>query len=367
VLAFPEIPTSDPKLAAVIEKVSRAKRLSREDGLALERSPDLHAVCALGDAVRARMHANRIGYVVNTHIDYTNVCVSRCRFCAFGRDLEDRDAYTLSPEEACDRVPEGVDEIHVVGGVNPALGLDYFIDLLRALGERAPGAMMKAFTAIELHALATRESLEISDMLRELKDAGLGMLPGGGAEIFDPGIRSRICPNKANAEEWLGVHRAAHEMGIPTNSTMLYGHVERDEHRVDHLLRLRELQDETGGFVAHVPLPYLRGGNALAGVAPPPNGALDLRQIALARLMLDNFAHIKAYWRALGTGTAQVALRAGADDLDGTVSREEVMHEAGSDAPRSLSSARMEALISEAGLSPYRRDALHMPLKEVVR
>ena len=361
---FPEIPTIDPVLELIIKKVAVCERLSRDDCLALEESKDFHAVCRLADAARYRLHGDRATYINNAHIDYTNICVSRCKFCAFSRRENDEDAYVLTAEEIVGRVPEGVDEIHIVGGVNPSLHMDYFVDVLQALRDYFPDATLKAFTAVELKALADRESRDIESVLIELKEAGLGMLPGGGAEIFDSEIRGKTCPNKATAEEWLDVHRIAHRLGIPTNSTMLHGHIESPEHRVDHLLKLRELQDETGGFVAHIPLPYLHGNNELKDIAALPNGVLDIKQVAMARLILDNVPHIKAYWRAMGIRSAQLGLRAGADDLDGTVGREDIMHDAGSDAPRALTRDRMETIIKEAGLRPYRRDAFHNPLEE---
>ena len=360
------IMVSDPRLESLSEKISAGERLSREDGMVLEETGDLHCVCMLADSVRRRLHGKRTGYAVNVHINYTNICVSGCGFCAFGRAPGSDGTYVLSRDEAVERVPDGVDEIHLVGGVNPDLSLDYFVELLRALKAAFPAATLKALTAIEIHALAKREGLEVEELLRILRDAGLGMLPGGGAEIFDERIRRRICPVKATGEEWLDVHRVAHKLGIPSNTTMLYGHVEKPEHRVDHLLRLRELQDEaegSAGVIAHIPLPYLPGGTDLGETAGAPNGSLDLRQTALARLMLDNIPHIKAYWRALGIRMAQAALTAGADDLDGTVGREEVMHEAGSDAPRSLAPQYFESIIRGAGLEPYRRDSFHRPVK----
>jgi len=360
----PQISLTDPLLEPMAEKIRSGERLSRDDGIALEKSRDIHSICRLADEVKRRLHGDRAGYIINAHIDYTNVCVSGCAFCAFGRDRDDPDAYTLNAEEVVERIPDGVDEIHIVGGVNPDLDLGYFLDLLTALRSNFPSATLKAFTAVEIHALSKREGLEVSEVISRLKDAGLGMMPGGGAEIFDSGVRKRICPGKAKTEEWLEVHRTVHRMAMPTNCTMLYGHIEKAEHRVDHLLRLRELQDETDGFVAYIPLPYLRGANRLADEAGPPDGTLDIRQVAIARLLLDNIPHVKAYWRALGTGMAQVALRSGADDLDGTIQSEDIMHVAGSDAPRNLTSERLERLIRQAGLEPYRRDSFHRPVVE---
>jgi aminodeoxyfutalosine synthase len=360
-----QISIVDPALEAIVAKVRDGVRLSREDGMTLEKTRDIHTLCGLANEMKRRRCGNRAGYIVNAHIDYTNVCVSGCSFCAFGRDKSDPDAYTLSAEEVIERIPEGVDEIHIVGGVNPDLGLKYFLDLLSTLRAKFPSATLKALTAVEIHALASREGLPVSEVIEKLKDAGLAMMPGGGAEIFDEKMRERICPGKITGKEWLDVHRVAHGMGIPTNCTMLYGHVENAEHRIDHLLRLRELQDETGGFVAYIPLPYLKGANKLADEAGPPDGTLDIRQVAIGRLILDNVPHIKAYWRALGIRMAQVALLAGADDLDGTVEKEDIMHVAGSDAPRSLTSKRLQRIITEAGLEPYRRDSFHNPVQEV--
>jgi aminodeoxyfutalosine synthase len=358
---FPEIVTPDPDLAEIVSRVARCERLSFDDGLVIERSPDIRAVCELADSMKFRMHGNRIGYIVNVHIDYTNICISGCRFCAYGKSPDSPGGFVLEPSSLPALVPPETDEIHVIGGVNPTLGLDYFIDLLSTLHAAHPHAAIKAFTAVELHALAQRDGRDIHRLLIELKDAGLAMLPGGGAEIFAERVRPRICPAKATAVQWLDVHRAAHEIGIPSNSTMLYGHIESAEDRVDHLLRLRALQDETNGFVAHIPLPYIKAEGTFPDTMP--NGVLDLRQIALARLMLDNVPHIKAYWRALGLRTAQVALRAGADDLDGTVIHEQVMEAAGSAAPRALSSDRLRSFIVEAGLDPCRRDSFHRPLE----
>ncbi len=364
---FDEINVTEPSLKPVLEKVSRGERLSRNDGLALEHSDDLHAICGLADCVRKRMHGSRVGYIVNVHVDYTNICSSGCRFCAFGRSDKDDDSYLLNSNDITVRIPEGVDEIHIVGGINPDLKLGFFTGLLSDLRDKFPDAVLKTFSAVEIQGLARRENLSISEVLKSLKDAGLGMIPGGGAEILDPEIRSEICPDKATADEYIDVHRKAHELGIPSNTTMLYGHIEAPEHRIDHLLRLRDLQDETNGIIAHIPLPYLHGANELSERAHPQSGILDLKVMAISRLLLDNVPHIKSYWRALGIRMAQVALRAGADDMDGTIGQEEIMHEAGSDAPRSLGPDHLEQIIKDAGLEPYRRDALHRPIEEVVK
>lgn len=364
--AFPEIEIRDNSLETIVAKVMEGVRLTFEDGMLLETTPDFHLVCSLADIVRKRLHGKRTGYILNVHIDYTNVCVSRCAFCAFFRNPDDPGAYVLSPEQALDRVPSDVDEIHIVGGINPDLDLTYYRDLIGTLHAEFPDAAIKALTAVEIKALSDRENLTVSELLSILKLTGLSMLPGGGAEIFYPAVREKICPVKATADEWLDIHRTAHSLGISTNSTMLHGHIEKPGHRIDHLLRLRQLQDETSGIIAHIPLPYLPSSNSLSGAATHRNGLLDLRQVAIARLMLDNIPHIKAYWRALGLRLAQVALNAGADDIDGTVGREDVMHEAGSIAPRSIDHDHIMTIITNAGLEPFRRDAFHNPAREVV-
>ncbi|MCX6645612.1 MAG: CofH family radical SAM protein [bacterium] len=360
---FMDISFIDSSLEPIVAKVANGERLSFEDGMILEVSEDIHSICRLADLVRERMHGNRIGYISNVHIDYTNICVSKCKFCAYWRDAESDSAYTLTSDEAIERVPNDVQEIHLVGGLNPTLPLSYFLDILKGLKERFPEAVIKAFTAVEIYELTRRSGLGPWSVLDRLHDAGLGMLPGGGAEIFDEGIRNIVCPYKASADDWLFIHRSAHEMGIPSNSTMLHGHIEKPEHRIDHLIRLRGVQDDTGGFVAHIPLPYLPGNNSLSGTHAV-DGTLDIREIAIARLMLDNIPHIKAYWRALGIRMAQAGLRAGADDLDGTVNREDIMHEAGSGEPRGLTLVQLRKIIKGAGLEPYRRNAFHESMEE---
>ena len=362
---FEDIRPSDPVLDPILEKVAVGERLTFDDGITLEKTRDIHTVAQMADAMRERTNGDRIGYILNTHIDYTNICSATCKFCAFYRRPNDKDAYVLSKEEILGRINEWADEIHLIGGINPAIDLEYYLDVISAIKEKYPNATVKALTAVEYFALARREKCDVETILIKFKDAGLGMLPGGGAEIFHPEIRKKILVGKADADQWLDVHRTAHKLGIPSNCTMLHGHVEGPEHRVDHLLRLRVLQDETGGFVAHVILPYLHGNNALSDQASPPSGFLDLRQISIARLLLDNIKHIKSYWRVLGPKLAQMGLRAGADDLDGTIVYEEVMHRAGIDAPLQLMPEQLEDMIREVGLTPFRRDSLHRPIEEV--
>lgn len=334
-----------------------------QDGLIIESTKDLHTICQLANYVRHKLHGKNTGYIVNAHLNYTNICISKCSFCYFFRNKEDKSAYTLSYDEAVSSIPEGIDEIHVVGGVNPDLDLKYFEKLISVLHNRFPNATIKAFTAVEIHALAKREKFEVKDILQVLKNAGLGMLPGGGAEIFSPHIRSEICPGKISGDEWIQVHETAHFLGIPSNSTMLFGHIEAAEDRIKHLIAIRECQDRTNGFIAHIPLPCLKYENASKGIRKITDGGFAIRQIALARLMLDNVPHIKSYWPALGLKLAEIALTAGADDLDGVISGEKVMQASGSDSPPYLNQTELERIIISSGMIPYRRDSFHKPIK----
>jgi aminodeoxyfutalosine synthase len=321
----------------------------------------------LADAARRRLHGLTAFYVVNTHVNYTNVCINCCRFCAFHRDASDPGAYLLGPEEVLGRarpdLEAGATEVHIVGGLHPAVDLDYGLAVLGRLREAFPQVSIQAFTAVEVAYMAGRAGLSPAEALARLRAAGLTGLPGGGAEIFDPEVRRQICPRKISGRQWLAVHRAAHALGLPTNATMLYGHIERPEHRVDHLLALRDLQDETGGFRAFIPLAFHPHATGYADL-PGPSGWDDLKTIACARLLLDNVPHIKAFWIMLGMDVAQVALRFGADDLDGTVMREEITHAAGARTPQRLSVERIEHLIRAAGCEPVERDTVY---RRVVR
>ncbi|MBY0513743.1 MAG: aminofutalosine synthase MqnE, partial [Gemmataceae bacterium] len=298
----------------------------------------------------------------------TNVCVYRCVFCAFRSDLKSAKAYTFTDDQIRERVAEarrmGATEIHVVGGLHHQLPYEWYLGIIRTVHREFPGLHLKAWTAVEWDWFERLTRRPTRELLAEMKDAGLGSLPGGGAEIFHPDVRSKICDYKADADQWLRVHREAHELGLRSNATMLYGHIETAEHRIDHLLRLRELQDETGGFQTFIPLAFHPANNPLGKDIPKPSGMMDLKMIALARLMLDNFPHIKAYWQMLGVKIAQVAQSWGADDIDGTVVHETIYHAAGSDSPQALSVAELRRLIEEAGRVPVERDTLY---REVVR
>jgi aminodeoxyfutalosine synthase len=357
--------TYDSQLEPIAEKVFAGERLSGADGVALYRTPDVLAVGWLANHVRERMHGNVAYFNVNRHINPTNVCVAACRLCAFGRKKGSEGAYTMALEEAWESAATGyheaVTEFHIVGGLHPDLPLEYFLDLVRGLKERFPKVHIKAFTMVEISFLARRAKLTIPETIERLKEAGVDSMPGGGAEIFSDRIRHIICDHKIDGGEWLETARAAHRAGLRSNATMLYGHVEADEDRVDHLLKLRALQDETGGFQTFIPLAFHPDNTALDHL-PRTTGLTDLRQIAVGRLLLDNFAHIKAYWQMMTAGIAQVALRFGADDIDGTVIEEKIYHDAGATTPQGMRRADLIRLIREAGREPIERDTLYRPV-----
>ncbi|MGH9858773.1 MAG: aminofutalosine synthase MqnE, partial [Candidatus Acidiferrales bacterium] len=342
-----ELQISDARLKPIAAKVLAGERLSFDDGVALYRSPDLLAIGWLGNYVREKRHGNVAYYNINRHINPTNVCVAHCRLCAFGRDEHAPGAYSYALEEIWERaaqgVAEGATEFHIVGGLHPDLPFSYFTDLISGLKQRFPHVHLKAFTMVEVQYLAKIAKLSIEQALRALKEAGVDSLPGGGAEIFHPRVRKIICDHKTSGQMWLSIARTAHQIGLRSNATMLYGHIENDEERVDHLLALRALQDETGGFVAFIPLEFHPDNTALAHL-PKPTGFDALKNIAIARLLLDNFEHIKAYWIMLTPSIAQIALLWGANDLDGTVIEEKIYHDAGARTEQFTPRAQLERL-----------------------
>jgi aminodeoxyfutalosine synthase len=351
----------DP-LAVVEEKIAQGERLSAADGVALFESPDLLRVGRLADRVRREKVGDRAYFVVNRHINYTNVCRNRCRFCAFSRDEGEPGAYTLTVDEVLAKAREGVEqgatEIHIVGGENPALPYRSVRAMVSGIREFAPAVHIKAFTASEIVFFAETERVTVEEVLLDLSAAGLGSMPGGGAEILRAEVRAQVCPAKISGEKWLEVHQLAHSLGLRTNATMLYGHVETCEDRVDHLLRLRAAQDVTGGFQAFIPLAFQPKNSRLAHL-PPTTGADDLKTLAVARLLLDNFSHIKAYWVMTGLKLAQVALFFGANDMDGTVVEEVIslMSEAGHG--QAVAKSELVRVIRDAGRTPVERDALY--------
>jgi aminodeoxyfutalosine synthase len=357
--------TSDGRLEPVAEKVFAGERLSAEDGLALCQSHDLLAVGWLANHVREKRHGNVTYYNVNRHINPTNVCVAHCKLCAFGRSPDQSGAYTFALEEIWQRaalgVAEGATEFHIVGGLHPDLPFSYYLDLIRGLKERFPEVHLKAFTMVEVGYYARITKMSIRDTLLAMKEAGVDSLPGGGAEIFHPRVRKIICDHKVSGQMWLQIARTAHEIGLRSNATMLYGHVETAEERVDHLLQLRSTQDKTQGFVTFIPLAFHPANTGLAHL-PGPTGIDDLRTMAVSRLLLDNFDHIKAYWIMLTPRIAQIALHFGANDLDGTVVEEKIYHDAGATTPEGLTRTELERLIRAAGRVPVERDTRYNPV-----
>ncbi len=356
---------NDPNLAPLAQKVEKGERLDFKDGLTLYASRDILGIGRLADHVRRQRHGKRAFYVYNQHLNYTNVCANRCRFCAYARDEGESGAFTLSiadiRERLLSRMDEPITELHVVGGLNPALGFDYYMDLLRTLKEIRPHATIKAFTAVEIDYLSKISGLSVPETVRQLKSAGLAMMPGGGAEVISPRIHHKLFPRKIDGDRWLEIIEAVHEAGIVTNATMLYGHIETAAERVNHLIRVRELQDRTRGFSAFIPLAFHSENTRLSHL-PATTAFDDLKNIAAARLMLDNFDHIKAYWVMIGEKLAQVALHFGADDLDGTIIEEKITHMAGARSAKGLTREAMEGMIRAAGFSPVERDAFYHPV-----
>lgn len=355
--------TSTPLLKSIREKVEAGERLSFDDGLTLYRDDaPLAEVGELANLVRERKHGNAAYYNINTHLNPTNVCVYRCTFCAFRSDLRSAKGYLMNEEQVRQRGQEAVDngctELHIVGGLHHQAKYDWYRTVVDTLHENFPALHLKAWTPVEIDWFTRLTGKSIRWVLEDMIDAGLGSLPGGGAEIFHPEVRHQICEHKADATRWFETHRTAHQLGLRSNCTMLYGHIEQPYHRIDHLVRLRELQDETGGFQTFIPLAFHPDNTGLAHIKKP-NAIADLRTMAVSRLILDNVSHVKAYWIMLGVGTAQVALAYGADDIDGTVRHELIYHDAGAETPEILSVAEIRRVIEEAGREPIERDTLY--------
>ena len=362
------IATTPPRFESIRDKVEAGERLTFDEGLYLyDPEVPLHAVGRLANHVRERLNGNKAFYNINTHLNPTNICLYRCNFCAFRSDLRDPKGYVMSDEQILARGQEAVEngctEMHIVGGLHHQKGYDWYVNILRILHDAYPQLHLKGWTGVEINWFEFLTKKSVREILLDLKAAGLGSLPGGGAEIFHPEVRDQICEHKADANKWIEIHRTAHELGIRTNCTMLYGHLEKPYHRIDHLVRLRELQDETQGFQTFIPLAFHPENTGLAHLKKP-NAIEDLRTMAISRLMLDNVPHIKAYWIMLGIGTAQSALAYGADDLDGTVRHELIYHDAGATTPEILSVEQIRGLIEEAGRDPIERDTLY---REVLR
>ncbi|MCI0567512.1 MAG: aminofutalosine synthase MqnE [Acidobacteria bacterium] len=353
-------------LGGISLKVEEGQRLSREEGILLYEHPDLNAVGYLANRVRERLHGDVTYYNINQHINPTNVCDKFCKFCAFYRTAKDADAYALSFEQiqarVREKIHEPITEIHMVGGVNPELPLEYYLDMIRAVHEVRPDVHVKALTMVEVADFAQRTGRSVEAIIRDLKDAGIGSFPGGGAEVMSARLHRLLFPKKIDFHGWLDCARTAHRVGLKSNATMLYGHVETTEEKVDHLILLREAQDETFGFMTFIPLAF-HPENTKLDYLKKATAMEDLRNIAVARLMLDNFPHIKAFWIMITPRVAQIALSYGADDIDGTVTTEEIVHAAGAETSQNLSRRDLVTLIREAGREPVERDTLYRPVR----
>lgn len=353
---------SKNNLGGIGEKVEKGIRLSKNDALTLINSNDIISIGQFASMVKERKTGNYAYFNVNRHINLTNICISRCKFCAFSRDKTDADAYTMTIDEVLDKAQQtrhlGITEFHIVSGLHPDLPFDYYLEVISSLKKMMPDVHIKAFTAVEINYFSKISNLSVKEVLLKLKESGLGSLPGGGAEILNHRVREAVCPKKADSEEWLEVMRIAHSLGLKSNATMLYGHIETPEDRIDHLLTLRKLQDETGGFQSFIPLPFHPRNTRLPDLEKP-SAFESLKMLAISRLILDNFPHIKAFWIMLGLKVAQLSLLFGVDDIDGTVVEEKITHAAGAQTDQSISREELLELIFSTGRVPVERDTLY--------
>jgi len=353
---------SDRRLHPIWEKVQAGDRLSREDGLALFETADLHGVGRMADVVKSRRHGDQVFFVLNRYINPTNVCVLSCSFCDFARKKGEAGSFENSIEDVLNMIKPGTREAHIVGGHHPDWPFEYFERMIEAIHHARPETQIKAFTAAEIDYFWRRWKIEPREALTRLKKAGLHSMPGGGAEIFSKRLQKLLhFTGKADADRWCEIHGIAHSLGIRTNATMLYGHVETLEERVDHLLRLRQQQDLSGGFLTFIPLSYQIGNTKLVPRQTPPTD--DLRTIAVSRLLLDNFDHIEAYWVMLGEATASLALHFGASDVNGTLEDEKIAHMAKAASPAGLATEQILRIVRDAGKIPVERDALYNVVK----
>lgn len=350
-------------LERVWKKTQNQERISREEGIALFQSSDLLKLGKIANFIKEQKTGNRVTYVVNRQINPTNICILSCKFCDFATKKNRANAYAMTIEEILFKCSDDLKEVHIVGGLHPDWGFKDYLEIVGAIHKKFPQIQIKAYTAVEIDFFAKRERCSHREILLRLKEAGLVCLPGGGAEVFSERVRKALFPFKIGAPTWLAIHRTAHELGIRSNSTLLYGHIETYEERVEHILKLRELQDETGGFLSFIPLAYQPGKTKV--VERQASAIEDLKTIAVSRILLDNFDHIKSYWVTMGEEIASLALQFGADDLDGTIGEEKIMHAAEAHSPISMAKERLEFLIRSAGRIPVVRDALYnrMPSK----
>ena len=352
---------------AIAAKVRSGARITESEAMLLFEHGDLLALGELAQEVNERRNGRKVFFNVNRHINHTNICVNRCRFCAFFRTADQPGAYLMTMDEirgrAEEALAEGATEIHVVGGLHPDLPFEFYLEMISTIKAVSPDLHVKAFTAVEIAYLAKLAKLSVPQTLEKLKEAGLGSLPGGGAEIFAPEVRNQLCPEKLTGAEWLSIMEQVHQAGLKSNSTMLYGHLESIADRVDHMRQLRELQDRTGGFQVFIPLAFQPEHSQLKIAGSGTSGVDDLRTLAVSRIYLDNFANIKAYWVMLGEKIAQVSLCFGVNDLDGTVVEERIGHEAGADTPQAMGRDAIVTMIRKAGRVPVERDTLYRELR----
>jgi aminodeoxyfutalosine synthase len=349
---------TDKDLLPILDKVVNEQRLSFEDGLTIMATPDLHSVGMMADYVKRKKSGDKVYFVVNRHINPSNICAISCKFCAFGTTKKSANAYELSHEQMLSMISDEIKEVHIVGGLHPDWDFKEYLDIVRMIKKNYPDTHIKAFTAVEIDWFTEIAKLSIEEVLLTLKDAGVDALTGGGAEILHPDVRKKICAPKTVATRWEEIHRIAHRLGIPTNATILYGHVEEPFHIVDHMERLRNIEDDSPGFFAFIPVLFQPENTGLKNIKPFP-ASYDMKLHALARLYLDNFPHIKAYWITLGEKAAQVALHYGASDADGTIIKEKIIHDAGASSDIGHSRDFMVNMIKNSGYTPVERDALY--------
>lgn len=348
---------SKNEIGEIRRKVLDGARLSREDGLALYETNDLFALGEMAEIVNKRKSGNLVRFIINRQINPTNICVLDCKFCEFAAKKNDAHAYEMTMEEVLSQCSPELTEVHIVGGLHVDWPFEHYLNIIRSIHEKFPQIQIKAWTAVEIDFFSRLAKISIEEVLRRMREAGLGLLPGGGAEVFSERVRQELFRHKMGADKWFEVHKTAHRMGIPSNSTLLYGHIETRQERIDHMIRLREAQDETGGFQSFIPLAFQPGRTGI--VERQASAIEDLKTIAVSRLMLDNIPHIKSYWVMLGEETASVALHFGADDLDGTIGEEKIAHMALAQSPVALTREALIRMIQDAGKIPAERDAFY--------
>ncbi len=353
-------------LSSVREKMEAGEPLDIEDAKAILSSDDLIQIGKMARDLKYKKSGQKVYFVLNKHINYTNLCISKCKFCAFYRNGDESDAYTMEIDDIIEEIsnaPDGIKEVHIVGGLHPEKPFSYYVDMVSAIKKHFSNINVKAFTAVEIDYFSQLEGLSYRETLTILKNAGLDSMPGGGAEVFSERVRKKLYPNKIPYEKWSEVHRIAHDLNIPTNATLLFGHIETDDEIIDHLFKLRKIQEESPGFLCFIPLSFHPANTPLEKDIKKVDAVKELKVLALSRLILDNFPHIKAYWVMLSPKVGQIGLHFGADDIDGTIGQERVTHAAGAKSPIGLAKDRMVSMIKNAGFVPVERDALYNEIR----